>query len=149
MIITFENFKFYKTGTNVKYSAIVLDQKSRYILLSRFIYSDPEYNDWIKICDHMTICLGSLPEHIKRYWLDEDVELFATEIGYSDKAVAVKVEGFFTVGKKNMINEIEDRIPHITLAMNTIDAEPKDSNYITDWKEIDKIELRGVVKEIV
>jgi hypothetical protein len=150
MIITFEKFKFYKTGKNVMYSAIVLDEKSRQELLQRFVYGDDEFNDWIKICHHMTICMGELPEHIKRYWLDEEVELVITHIGRSDKALAVKVEGFFTLNKKTSFEfEIIDRIPHITIAINPIDGAPKDSNYITNWEKIETIKLTGVVEEIL
>ena len=149
MITTFENFKFYKKGASVKYSAVVLDQKSRNLLLQRFIHNNPEFDDWIKICHHMTICMGELPEHLKRYWLDEEVGLTVTHVGSSDKALAVKVQGFFTLSKQiKFEGDIENRYPHITLAINPIDAAPKDSNYITEWQKIDKIKISGIVKEI-
>jgi len=146
MITLFE--KFYKSGSIASYSAIVLDSESKLKLLNEFVYNNPEFEEWIKYADHMTICMGTLPEHLRRYWLDEEVELIATEIGISDKSIAVKVEGFFTVNKTNISNQIEDRVPHITLAINPIDATPKDSNFITDWKEIENIKLRGVIKEV-
>ena len=146
MITLFENFKFYKTGQPIAYSAIVLDKKSRELLLSKYIYPNPEYVDWIKICDHMTICLGELPEHIKMYWLNEEVTLTAFELGISDKSVAVKVTGFFNINKLN----IDDGplFQHITLAINPYDAKPKDSNYIENWQPISHLKINGVVKEI-
>jgi len=149
MITLFENFKFYKKGSNIVYSGIILDQKSIDLLLSTFIYPYNEYSDWIKIAHHMTICMGELPEHIKRYWLDEEVTLTVTEIGVSDKAIAVKVTGFFSITKPiKDLNDI-DRFPHITLAINPIDAKPVDSNFITDWKKIQPITLKGIVKEVL
>lgn len=146
MITVFE--KFYKKGLDVTYSGVILDEKSRNLLLSEFIYPNQEYTDWIKYAHHLTICMGELPEHLKRYWLGEDVTLTVTEIGISDKAVAVKVDGFFTIDKFNTFNDIELRTQHITLAINPIDATPKDSNFITNWQEIEPIKLTGVVQEI-
>ena len=146
MITLFEDFKFYKTGTPIVYSSIVLDSYSKDLLLSKFIYNDSIYSSWIKICDHMTICLGGLPEHIKRYWLDEEVTLTVTEFGTSDKAVAVKVTGFFNIDKPELTDG--PSFPHITLAINPIDAKPADSNRIVDWQIIDPLIVKGIVTEI-
>lgn len=148
MITTFENFKFYKKGLPVKYSAIVLDNKSHDILLSKFVYPNPDFNDWIKIAHHMTICLGELPEHIKKYWLDEEITLTVTELGISDKSVAVKVTGYFNIAKPSLPDDEISKFPHITLAINPINAKPADSNYITDWQEIEPFEVKGTVMEI-
>lgn len=146
MIKLFEYFKSYKKGLNITYSAIILDSKSSNLLLSTFIYPNKEFSDWKKFADHMTICLGELPEHLKRYWLGEEVTLTVTEIGVSDKAVAVKVSGGFIVSKPH----IDDGpfFPHITLAINPIDAKPADSNKIENWLPVDKIKLIGLVKEV-
>jgi hypothetical protein len=146
MITLFEDFKFYKTGTPIVYSSIVLDSYSKNLLLSKFIYNDPIYSDWIKICDHMTICLGGLPEHIKRYWLDEKVSLTVTELGISDKAVAVKVTGFFNIEKLELTDG--PSFPHITLAINPIGAKPADSNRIENWQIVEPIFVNGIVTEI-
>lgn len=144
MITLFE--KFYKKGLPITYSGIILDDDSRYLLLSTFIYPKFEFSNWFKIAHHMTICLGELPEHMKRYWLDEEVTLTVTELGISDKAVAVKVTGFYTISKP----EIEEgpAFRHITLAINPIDAKPSDSNLIENWEKVDRLKLRGVIKEI-
>jgi len=147
----FEKFKFYKKGLNVAYSGIVLDQESQNLLLSKFIYPDPEFSNWIKFAHHSTICLGELPEYLKRYWLDEDVTLTATEIGISDKVVAIKVTGFFSLIRPNYKNDEEfgPNFTHITLAINPIDAKQSDSNLITDWKPIKHLKLRGTIKEVL
>ena len=144
MITIFENF--YKKGLSITYSAVVLDQESKNLLLSSFIYPNPEFEDWIKFSDHMTICLGELPEHLKRYWLDEDVTLTVQEFGASDKAVAVKVTGFFTISKAD--NSEAPKFQHITLAINPFDGKPVDSNNITDWYKTIPLELKGTVKEV-
>ena len=143
---TFEKFKFYKLGNKkVSYAAVVIDDESRNSLLSTFVYPNPEFSDWIKIAHHMTICLRELPEHLKKYWLDEEVALTVTELGVSDKAIAVKVTGFYTlVDSKDSILKLQ----HITLAINPFDAKPLDSNLITDWKPVDHFKINGIVKEI-
>ena len=149
MITLFDNFKFYKKGLNITYSAVVLDKESKDLLLSTFIYSNPDYSDWIKFADHMTICLGELPEHVKRYWLDEEIKLKATEIGISDKAIAVKVDGFFNISKNFEENDEIVKFPHITIAINPFGAKPVDSNNITNWKIIQPLKLKGIIKEVL
>ena len=146
MITLFE--KFYKKGLHITYSAIVLDDKSKNLLLSTFIYPNPEFLYWKKFADHSTICIGELPEHLKRYWLDEKITLTATELGISDKAVAVKVKGFFNISKNSDVTPEESKIQHITLAINPFDGKPVDSNYITNWQPIIPLKLIGIIKEI-
>lgn len=143
---SFEKFKFYKSNNKkISYAAVVLDKDSQHLLLSTFVYPNPEFSDWIKIANHMTICLRELPEHLKKYWLDEEVYLTVTELGVSDKAIAVKVTGFYTlVDSKDAVL----KFPHITLAINPFDAKPLDSNLITNWKPVQHLKLNGVVKEI-
>ena len=145
-MLTFEKFKFYKLNNKkVSYAAVVLDSESHNLLLSTFVYPNPEFSDWIKIAHHLTICLRELPEHLKKYWLDEEVSLTVTHLGVSDKAIAVKVTGFYTlVDSKDAVL----KFPHITLAINPFDAKPLDSNLITDWQPVQHLKLNGVVKEI-
>jgi hypothetical protein len=144
MITLFENF--YKKGLNITYSGVILDDESRNLLLSSFIYPNPELSDWLKICHHMTICLGELPEHLKRYWLGEEVGLTVRELGISDKAIAVKVTGSFVISKPNI--DEGSLFQHITLAINPFDAKPADSNLIDNWQKVEPLKLRGVISEI-
>lgn len=148
MLLKFENFKFYKKGLPITYSAVVLDDESRNKLLSTLIYPNIEFADWIKIAHHMTICMRDLPEHLKKYWLDEEVTLTAREFGFNDKAAAVKVTGFFTITKSHEIEGEGPKFQHITLAINPSNGKPSDSNLITEWQEIESIKLRGTIKEI-
>lgn len=87
----------------------------------------------------MTICMGSLPEHLKQY-LDTIQKLEVTHIGISDKAVAVRVVGF----------DSKNKIPHVTVAVNINNGgKPFDSNKIENWTTIDTIiKLSGEVKEL-
>lgn len=149
MITLFEKYRFYKKGLNIAYSAVILDNKYKNELLATFIYPDPVYSNWTKIAHHMTICLGELPEHLKRYWLGEEITLTATEIGYSDKAVAVKVTGHFSISKKNQNDGFGPNFEHITLAINPLDGNPSDSNSINNWEKIPPIKLIGKVEEII
>ena len=63
------------------------------------------------------------------------------EIGISEMAIAVKVEGFDT----------NNDIPHITLAVNSdAGGKPVMSNQITNWRPISfSLNLTGKVEEIV
>lgn len=148
MIKIFEKFRFYKQGVKAAYSAVVLDDNSKYLLLSNYIYNNIIFKDWKIVCDHMTICMGELPEHLKRYWLGEEVSLTVTELGISDKAVAVKVTGGFIISKKNDEVGRGSEFPHITLAINPIDGKPADSNKIENWTKVEKIKIRGIIKEV-
>jgi len=62
--------------------------------------------------------------------------------------VAVRVENFSTIVKSNPKDEI-NRFSHITLAINPFDGKSLDSNFITDWKKITPITIKGVVKEVL
>ena len=68
-------------------------------------------------------------------------DLRVKEIGVSDDAIAVKVEGFFTYNE----------IPHITIAIPK-NGKPSNSNLITNWMSIPndrEIIVSGVVTEIL
>lgn len=121
----------------ISYSAVVLDENSRNILLSFTKSLIP--GDFEIIAHHMTICMGELPNDLKNK-INEKVELQAYEIGFSEKAIAVKVSGFYS----------KNEIPHITLAVNrNIGGKPFDSSKIKNWIPLDKtIDLIGFVQEI-
>ena len=128
-------------GSNRKkvlYSAVVLDEKSHDKLVTALSHFIPE--GWKTFAHHMTIVFAKgLPEDLKQD-LGTNVNLRATEIGSSDMAIAVKVDGYPSTND----------IPHITLAVNTAEGgKPFMSNKITKWTPLDSyINLVGTVTEV-
>ena len=123
------------------YSAVVLDEVSRKQLLSfvkDFVLIPSE---WRIINHHMTIGFKKpVPDELKDY-IGKNIDLRVKEIGVSDDAIAVKVEGFFTYNE----------IPHITIAIPK-NGKPSNSNLITNWMSIPndrEIIVSGVVAEIL
>lgn len=121
----------------VLYSGVVLDAKSVHSLVTKFSNSAPW--KWKVLAHHMTICLGELPAILKDS-VGEIVELKVLSIGTSDKVVAFGVDGFYSDNQK----------PHITFAIDHANgAKPKESNDITDWKELDfPFTVTGVITEV-
>lgn len=115
------------------YTGVVLDESSRQNLLSQTRKYIPD--GWETVAHHMTINLGAADNPTI---LGAKVSIIAYEIGISDKAIAVKVSGYPS----------KNSIPHVTIAVNRIaGGKPKDSNQITDWREINRIELHGTIEE--
>ena len=118
----------------ISYSAVVLDHDTSELLLNKF---DDEIPDgWKKYAHHMTIALGKAVE-------DEDLlgsiqTLIVTQIGKSDMAIAVRVEGFPS----------KNKIPHITLAVNPDGGKPFMSTKIEEWEDIEPFEITGEVSNI-
>ena len=124
--------------SNIAYSAVVLDEKSRSKLLAQLANNIPK--DWEIIAHHMTINLGEIKPEYEKY-LGMTVPLYVKTVGYSDMAMAVGVES--TVPTVN-------KIPHITIAVNRKEGgKPFMSNKITNWKKIGfGLELEGKVEEV-
>ena len=120
----------------ILYSAVVLDDVSHRKLLDTFADLIPE--GWKEYAHHMTIVFGSgLPEEQKDD-IGKEFTLTAKEIGLSDDAIAVRVEGYPS----------QNDIPHITLATAPT-AKPKESNNIKDWHILkEPLTLNGTVYEI-
>ena len=120
----------------VLYSAVVIDKESKNKLINALASKLPE--GWKVFAHHMTIVFGKGLEDKSE--IGKTVTLTATELGLSDKAMAVKVEGYHT----------NNKIPHVTVAVNTAEGgKPFNSNQIKDWHSLDEtLELHGVVTEI-
>lgn len=115
------------------YASVVLDDNSRKELLKSVTKFIPE--GWKVIGHHMTIYYGKesiikneVPELIDKVTQDiknnvtADIKVIG--IGLSDKAIAVKVEGYPS----------KNEIPHITIAVNEAEGgKPVMSNNITNW----------------
>jgi len=119
----------------VLYSAVVLDEKSKNELLAKF--DIPE--GWKTFAHHMTIVFGKgLPEDMKSD-LGKTVTLTVKELGISDMAIAVKVDGYPST----------NNIPHITMAVNVNEGgKPVMSNQITNWKPVKNFNITGTVTEV-
>lgn len=120
--------------TNVLYSAVVLDGGSRASLLARVENEIPQ--GWDVIAHHMTIAFGKPVPNQED--LDKDVTLTVTELGLSDMAMAVRVEGYPS----------KNDIPHITIAVNPNGGKAVMSNDITKWRKIKPFNIGGKVTEI-
>jgi hypothetical protein len=70
--------------------------------------------------------------------IDKDVTLTVTHVGLSDKAMAVVVTGYRS----------KNKTPHVTIAINPNDGKAKDSNDITNFKEVKPFEIVGKITEI-
>ena len=118
----------------ISYSAVVLDHESSESLLERFNSEIPD--GWKKYAHHMTISLGKAVED--ESLLGSVQTLIVTQLGKSDMAVAVRVEGFPS----------KNKIPHVTLAVNPEGGKPFMSNDIEEWKDIVPFEITGRVRNI-
>lgn len=128
-----ESKDMYKQS-DILYSAVVLDEGSRAALLSRV--EDVIPNDWKLIAHHMTIVFGKPVPNQED--LGKQVTLTVTELGLSDMAMAVRVDGYPS----------NNNIPHITIAINPDGGKPVMSNDITNWRKIKPFNIMGVVTEI-
>ena len=122
----------------VLYSAVVLDNESKDKLVNALSKKLPE--GWTVFAHHMTISFGKGLDDKSE--IGKSVTLVVTELGLSDKAMAVKVEGYPT----------NNKIPHVTVAVNTANGgKPFNSNQIKEWAVLDLVEileLHGVVTEV-
>jgi len=122
----------------VLYSAVVLDGESRAKLLEKF----PTPKGFKVFAHHMTIVFGKGLDDKSE--VGKRVTLTVTELGKSDKAMAVKVEGYPSANE----------IPHITLAVNTSKGgKPFMSNQITNWSPVENFNVEnftvtGIVTEV-
>lgn len=123
-----------KEASKVLYSAVVLDEQSHSLLLSKLNKYIPER--WNKIAHHMTIKFGAGVDNEED--LGKTVALRVAEIGVSEMAIAVKVTGYPS----------NNKIPHITLAVNPDGGKPVMSNDIKYWKPIKEFDVSGVVTNI-
>ena len=124
----------------MSYTALVLWKESRDLLLDIIPPIAGTPKEWEEIAHHMTIQFGSpkLPEELE-HTKELDYELIATHFGYTDKVLAVRVEGFPS----------KNDVPHVTVAVNRKEGgKPFMSNQIENWEELEEpLSLYGKVKE--
>jgi hypothetical protein len=122
------------SDSDILYSGVVLDEESKALLLKNFAKYIPE--GWSTIAHHMTIVFGKAVPNKED--LGKTVELTTGNIGVSDMAIAVKVEGYPSA----------NAIPHVTLAVNPDGGKPVMSNDITRWLLALPYKIKGVVTNI-
>ncbi|MEC7985637.1 MAG: hypothetical protein VX278_10775 [Myxococcota bacterium] len=133
---------------NISYSAVVLDEKSHELLISKFEESIPK--GWEVIAHHMTITLGPLRNAKGKYDMSEQYPLGAPfslnviRMGRDDRAMAVEIrlpEGYST----------RSQYPHITVAVNRKEGgKPWHSNQIDKgcFEDCAPFTLTGIVEEV-
>lgn len=123
-----------KKGT--RFVGLTLDKDSH----EKLIKETKEYipKDWKIFAHHMTISLNKgLPQNLQGD-IGKTKVIKATEIGISDMAIAVKVEGYYS----------DKDIPHVTIAVNVDKGgKPVMSNDIKNWKKLkSSIQLSGTIE---
>lgn len=148
--------------TNWTYYGLFIDKSTRIRLIGYLKGIDvPEEisqilnnNDTKFILDHCTLLhinqvndnlkLLSVLEDLYEYFKNNTIMVGITAIGYSDKAIAFKcVLPLF----KGIGNICANKTPHITICTLN-DGKPIDSNFITNWKNINLIGVETVLKRI-
>ena len=125
---------------NVEYYGLFIDDVSKRKLMS--LVPEDAYKVY---CDHMTIAHKSKfnDEIVEKCesLVGKQFEVMATHIGVSKDVMAVGVEtNCFSFNK----------IKHITLCTLSPKGKPVQSNFITDWRELETpILLNGVVKPFI
>lgn len=121
-------------NSDILFSAVLLDEYSKVRLKNRFLNEIPL--GWTYIGSHMTIEFGKPVPNSND--LGREVTLTAIEVGLSDMAMAVKVEGYPS----------KRPIPHITLAINPSGGKPVMSNDITEWQIMKPFDVKGIVSNV-
>lgn len=99
-------------------------------------------NDNVLILDHVTLMhVSQHDDDLYKFLnskLGRKVQIVIDRIGQSDQAV---VFGVYLCSYRNMC---KNKNPHITIMVRN-SGKPVDSNYITDWEDIDPIIIKTVV----
>ena len=124
------------------YYGMFLDEGGKTTLLDAL--RDIVPSDWKPYCEHMTVIYNDGSENAAKWAescekeLGKRVVLMVTELGVSDRAIAVKVSGYPT----------NNAIPHITVAVAP-GAKPVESNRISNWRKYSEIPgLSATLKRI-
>lgn len=127
-VLKIEQIKRDIINNRVKYSAGFLSQIEKEKIIKNFIKEKPE--DYEIVCDHMTICLGSIYD---KSLLGKEEKAIITHIGKSEELgiIALKVET--NIPSKN-------EIKHITLFKRE-EVDAAKSNLITEWYPVNKIDI--------
>lgn len=128
-----------KYGNAVLYSAVMIEDPAEIQKISELAQQYIPDQGWIFSNNyHMTISSGVLPDSLRlRGDLNSPVELTVNVVGISENSIAFGVIGYYS----------KNEMPHITIAFKE-GSRPEESNNIQNWKPIDKVIVKGVVREI-
>ena len=122
---------------DISYTGIVLNERSKAKIIEAFKDKIPK--GYRIVADHMTICLGKLPENEREEHLGITKQLTVVSFAMNDKVAAVGVTGFPS----------NNEYPHVTLAVNDENGgKAMMSNYLTNWEKALRITISGVVTEV-
>lgn len=93
---------------------------------------------------HKSICIKNWMDYLLKFGCTQ-TKLVLSHIGYSDKAMAFKV--IFLPTEMYAYEICFNDTPHITIGTYK-DGKPVDSNYITEWHEIDPIEITASLRRV-
>ena len=136
------NYFLNENSSSVRYTGVFFDDKIVSKLLSNvskeMSNKGIEVPNWKTPKDHhVTITMGELPLGMKvRGDVGSTVKVKVTELGVSDKSIAVKVD---------MDYPSKNDIPHITIYYKDKAVE---SNYIKNWTKIKPFTIEGEIKEM-
>lgn len=139
-----KNWQYYGIFFSDKEKELLYRKASQYLDLP-FMFENYYFDidTWKKYCDHVTIVYNDgNPEKQKiAERLDQlvgnEVSMMVTHLGVSDRAIAFKVDYKTT-----------NKISHVTVAVAP-GAKPVESNYITDWEEIDVFYISGKINKVL
>lgn len=154
--------EFFRESKNVpvRYTGIVLENRSANELLETFYHDNPEVAGWEPVAHHMTLRLGALSQPKKDKHEEfarlngRMVDLRVTAFGLSDKAAAVEVQCLdndVATAMEALAAIDGKKSPwHVTVAVNRAGGgKPVDSNRITTWEPLpEPMKITGVVQEV-
>jgi hypothetical protein len=122
----------------MSYTALVLDNPSHQLLLSKFPNIPA---DWTKYAHHMTINMGPAASGPAASMVGQQGVVKVVSFAQDERVLAVGVESL--VPSKNAQK-------HITVAVNrNAGGKPFHSNELGNWTTMPSFELRGIILELI
>jgi len=123
--------------SKIAYSAVVIDDRSRYRLIQKF--KDIIPTEFEIVAHHMTINQGEIDPDYADY-LGMTIRLTINDIAMNDMVIALGVTGFYSENPK----------PHLTLAVNRDEGgKPMMSRDLTNWEKLKRpFYITGRISEV-
>jgi hypothetical protein len=122
--------------SNISYSAVVLDEKSKQRLLNRFKSIIP--NNFDSIPNYLKINDGEIDPEFRKY-LGMTIRLDAVSIASNENIIVLGINNF----------KLNSNKPYIVLAANSTNNSLRSVDNLTNWKPLKRpIIISGKVSEI-